>query len=128
MTTTPERVATYPPLRAARPLTPYVAHIHCVAAFITQHQLPEGDITFLKATGVLVSLTDELHPAGAVMQWAIALGSEPTEEHEIIGGRLSIMHTVTGYTPEMIWVKVASRKWIHSTSTVADHLVSEAGR
>lgn len=100
--------ATPPPLHAVRPLGELAADLHRLAAFITVEDLPEGDVTFLRGTGVVVDLTrSDPHPRGSVAQWARALDTTvTTRDHD--AGRVEF--DAVGYAPDGTWVHVTARQ------------------
>ena len=74
-----------------RPLRPFAARIHRVAAFITEHELPDAEIAFIEGS-VLI----EVHEGpvqGGVRRYAAALGMHVTE----------VPYAMPDGTPGQLW-------------------------
>lgn len=113
MTTTAEVRPIRPNLPTVARLTPFIAKVHCTAAFITAHDLPVGTIAFLGEGVVLVDLAGLPHPEGDLVRWASYLDkSERTNTPLVRDGRLHEDHSVTGFTPDGTFVQVIARRLI----------------
>lgn len=56
-------------------LTPVAARLHCLAAFITEHDLPPASITIHAAADIVAfSFHDSEHPENALRRYAQTLG------------------------------------------------------
>ena len=89
-------------------LTPFTSSITHTARFIADHRLPEGDITFLKDTGVIVDLSRQPHATGAVAHWAKVLDAP----HDVVvdRGQFYTESSVMAYLPDGTWIRVVARE------------------
>ncbi len=100
----PAVVRDVPRLYAAQPLGPLAAKLHTLAAHITAHNLPVGDLAIFDGT-ILVDLSVSGLPENAIRRWAASIHTPVISEPD----GTYLVFTASGITETGLWLNLTAK-------------------